>query len=130
MKNQTGILLFCITGNHEYCYHSAQNDPCYCSCHVENKGLATPLDEGDFIFPLYELAFGLWRINMTLKRMSSSEEVITQQLEIIASSESRVDFQGLSAPEVYDLLKPTIDCPFWSVLELDNRLKEKGLKVL
>lgn len=97
--------LFCAAGSHDFC---PDGDRCDCSCHFEELTQHADLIGG--------VGYPLWRISKLFDGMPPAERR-EKILGIIRSTERLVDFQGLTAEEIYERFQPTIARDYWSMRE-------------
>lgn len=107
------VSVICAIKEHDYCIRE-KNVTCTCSCHYAP----------DRIFEgtrLVDFAFKLWEIANELPEMDAGPRAMIF-LDLITSAEGTVDFEGLKAIEIANLLRVPLSRDYWSQRETKNYL--------
>lgn len=107
------VSVICAIKEHDYCLRD-KNVTCTCSCHYAPDWIY----EGD---RLVDFAFKLWEISNALPKMTAkSRDKIF--LDLITAAEGTVNFEGLTATEIANLLRVPLSRDYWSQRETKNYL--------
>lgn len=113
------ITLFCASDKHRFC-DAIESASCSCDCHYTtsispNNGLVGAA------YSIYTAAPSVVRV------ATDADEARAKFIELLQAFEPHVDFQGLTAEELYERLLPTIARAtdvrsYWSALQTEAEL--------